>query len=284
MSQLYNTSTTLHTQTWTKSHITINVQFYFAACYVPAASWSPYGASWYGGCNTWKLQEKDSECLNNSDNFNYPKLNIWQSASYTLMGLVSFLFSGYMGRLSDAYGRKFFFIFFCICKVIGYIPLLIVDNIWYNMALTPIAGLTGGNNSATPIMIAYGADVIPEDERTLAFAIMYFLGGIGLLIGSVAGAVIEIYYGFYWIFVAIVGIWTVLIIFCLIFQYESLKPENRKPFETKCYNPFSPLLKLRAHPVVFWIGILQLFISLPETGVVDMATMIVDDLLGIYFI
>eukprot|EP01084_Bolivina_argentea_P252870 424596_1 len=258
------------------------VIFYFAGSYEQASWFAPYGASWFGGCRTWEDQQKNSDCLSNDDNYDYTTYNFNISIFVSLAGLVSFLFSGYIGRLSDAYGRKWIFILYLVTKLIPNIPLLFTDNIWYNFYLYPITGLNGGMNSATPIMIAYMADIISEEQRTLALGIMYVCGGIGLLIGAATGAIVTIIYGFYMNFWVVCMMWASLIVFSLFFQYESLPKELRKPMRSgQCYNPFRPLCQLTKHPIVFWIGILQLFISLPETGIIDMATVIVDDLLHV---
>ena len=135
------------------------VIFYFAGSYESAAWFSPYGASWFGGCRTWAEQANGSDCLANDDNYDYATYNFNLSIFVSLAGLVSFLFSGFIGRLSDAYGRKFFFIFYLFAKLIPWIPLLFTDNIWYNFYLYPMVGLNGGMNSATPVMIAYMADM-----------------------------------------------------------------------------------------------------------------------------
>eukprot|EP01084_Bolivina_argentea_P112406 200470_1 len=92
------------------------VVFYFTGSYETASWFSPYGASWFGGCRTWAKQQKNSDCLSDDDNYDYMTYNFNMSIFVSVAGLISFLFSGYIGRLSDAYGRKWIFILYGITR------------------------------------------------------------------------------------------------------------------------------------------------------------------------
>ena len=70
-----------------------------------------------------------------------------------------------------------------------------------------------------------------------------------------------------------------MFIYVYKFLPESLSPQNRKPFTLKNLNPFTPIcncIRVR-HPIVFWIAMIQFFISLPETGVLDMSVVFILD-------
>lgn len=72
--------------------------FYTFAIYEGSAWITPFGSSWFGGCKT-----RDSQNSGNIDNCNndYNSWNMWSTGSLSIQGLISFLFSGYIGRLSD---------------------------------------------------------------------------------------------------------------------------------------------------------------------------------------
>ena len=84
-------------------------------------------------------------------------------------------------------------------------------------------------------------------------------------------------------FMAIAIIWLFTLLFTVFFLPETLNEEHRKDLSLLKYNPFSPLRDLcvgiKYNPVVFWIAIVEFFVSLPETGVLDtMLVYVLDDL------
>ncbi|ETO20392.1 hypothetical protein RFI_16825 [Reticulomyxa filosa] len=72
-----------------------------------------------------------------------------------------------------------------VTSAIPFVPFLFGKNIWPYFGLSLLMGLNGSNNSSTPIMNAYVADILPAHLRTMGYSLMYLAGGIGLLLGSV---------------------------------------------------------------------------------------------------
>ena len=70
-----------------------------------------------------------------------------------------------------------------------------------------VGGLNGSNNSATPVAIAYVSDIIPSAQRTVAYGLMYLMGGIGLFIGASLAIVISIIWNDYANFIVIMIIY-----------------------------------------------------------------------------
>ena len=146
---------------------------YIAAGYMPSVFMPAYGAEWFAGCT-----DSDEDC-----DFDYTSYQFYQSLFMSIRGLVSFLFAGFIGRASDAYGRKIFLILNVVFSFLPYIPLLFVYNLWPYFFFYVLMGLNGSNNSATPVMAAYISDSLPPHLRTVGYGAVYCIAGVGLFAG-----------------------------------------------------------------------------------------------------
>eukprot|EP01084_Bolivina_argentea_P207425 353901_1 len=237
---------------------------YIAAGYMPTVFMSAYGAEWFAKQNC-----SDDDCP-----FDYATWTFYSSLFLSLRGVIAFLFASYIGRLSDAYGRKRFIYMHIITSVLPTLPLLFWYNMWPYFTLYLFGGLNGSNNSATPIMISYISDIIPSKHRTMAFGLMYIMGGLGLFIGAISAIIISIIWNDYVNFIIVTLLYAFQCIYCWKFMDESLTVSNRKPIGTNIedkFNPFRPLMRIKHHPIVFVCCIISFLISLPETGVLDTA-------------
>ena len=240
------------------------VCMYIAVGYMPTVFMSAYGAEWFSIHN-----DNGPETA-----YNYTKWTFYSSLFLSLRGVVAFLFAGFIGRLSDRYGRKKFFYLALITNSLPIIPLIFFKNIWPYFAFYIFGGLNGSNNSATPAAIAYVSDIIPSTQRTVAYGLMYLMGGIGLFIGASLAIIISIIWNDDANFIVIMIIYLCLTIYVYFFIKESLSDNNRVHNHNNnkwWFNPFSPLLHIRDHPIVYKCCIISFLISLPEVGVIDTA-------------
>merc|ERR1712113_72684 len=121
-------------------------------------------------------------------------------------------------------------------------------------------------------MMAYMSDILPEHQRTMGYAVAYAFCAIGLFVGVGMAITFSIFFGDASNFIAITILDIIQLIYCYFMVEESLKVQNRKPFTTKNLNPLRPLYHCCCyHPIVLWIAVVQFFISLPETGILDMS-------------
>lgn len=242
--------------------------FYSTAGLMPAVFMSAYGAEWFS------KQECDATA-DDDCKYDYAKWTFYNSLFLSFRGAMSFLFSGFIGSLSDAYGRKPFFYLGLIISALPFIPLCFFYNLWPYFIFNSFCGLNGSGNSFTPVMIAYVSDIIPASHRTVAFGLMYLMGGIGLFTGSLISIFVSILWSDDINFYVIVCIYFILMLYTFQCIQESLTVHSKKEIssKSKCQscNPFVSLMHIRDHAVVFNAAIIAFMISLPETGVIDTA-------------
>jgi len=70
----------------------------------------------------------------------------------------------------------------------------------------------------------------------------------------------------------------VLCFFYMIIFPETLPPEKRRPINKKLFkNPFLPLMYLKKNPVVLWMGLLSVILTLPDTGITNIVIVVFSD-------
>ena len=95
------------------------VCMYISVGYMPSVFMSAYGAEWFS------IHGDNGPGVG----YNYTKWTFYSSLFLSLRGVIAFLFAGFIGRLSDKYGRKPF-LFTLITNSLPIIPLIFVYNIW----------------------------------------------------------------------------------------------------------------------------------------------------------
>ena len=233
-------------------------------------------------------------------NDNDAKYSYWNGIFVSISGIFGFLTQGYIGKMSDIYGRKPLMIFVWCTIFFSVCWLTLTKNIWYYLVLLPFGEMNGSFGSIPTVLQASLADVIHPEHRTMAFGVLFGVAGIVVIVASVATALIEDYYGTQ-AAIFVFDISMIITLLYLIFVYKEtltvekqeknrlkyhklsiLRKENEIKNRTNCiiiclkriFEPLSPLLKMKDNKLIFWFGIIALFVGLPESGV--------DDLLSVY--
>eukprot|EP01084_Bolivina_argentea_P119014 211087_1 len=119
-------------------------------------------------------------------------------------GGLAFLFEGYLGRLSDIYGRKSIMYFTWSLLFIPYFPMIFTKNVWFFLILSPLISLCGALGGVPTVLQAAIADtIISKKNRTTIFAMLYGIGGIIVLIASITTQIVTHYFNdqiVFWIF------------------------------------------------------------------------------------
>ena len=222
-----------------------------------------YGAQWMAGCR------KFNSVNNNCDNYNYTKFNYYNSLFVSGIGIVAFIFSPYIGRLSDSFGRKPFTLFTLIASLLPRLSILFFNNLYIFWSLWLITGLNGGKDSTSPAMMAHITDVLPNNLNSIGFGLLQAAIGTSLF-GACCATLISWLYGDYYVWIAMVILCTFTIIYCMIFVPESLSKENKKPLKEK-FNPCKYIINLSHigdNPIVLWIALIQFIRSTFDFGVI----------------
>lgn len=177
----------------------------------------------------------------------------WLMFSFAIM---QFIFMPILGNLSDAYGRKPILLGSLLVLSINYMIMGLAQS----LTLLIIGRLISGIGSATfSTCNAYIADSTSTEERAQYFGLMGAAFGLGFVIGPALGGFLG-EFGSRVPFFATAGLIFFNLILGLIFLPESLKQENRRPFEPGRANPFSALKQISHFKVAFGIiGVMFLY-------------------------
>lgn len=229
----------------------------------------------------------------------------WNGIFTSLSGVLGFLFQGYIGQLSDIIGRKKMMIIIWFAMFLSTWWLTFTRNAWVYLALMPISEMNGSFGGIPTVLQASLADVIYPTHRTLAFGTLYGLAGLVVIVASILTAVVENSFGITYVMI-VYDISMGLTLFWLVFVYkETLSIEKREinkikyekmnqelRFKYKESNscvylckrilmPFRPLLHIRDNKIIFWFGIIALFVGLPESGIDDLLASYCYQILGL---
>eukprot|EP01084_Bolivina_argentea_P096836 174074_1 len=252
----------------------------FLSSYMVSAFISGYGAAWFSGCKSIK---EDNNC---DKDLNYDEYNIFLQISNSILGLLSFIFAGMIGHLSDIYGRKIFLYFQLFTNWIPYIPMLFYNNMYLFLGLRTLVGLNGSVSILCPAHLGYIADSLPQNQRLKGFSTIYIMGGISLLSGTLATFAISSYINDHFNFYVI----NILFVITLVYLTWIVKPlpnvcykeiSIRDKFNIKHhYNPFGPLKYLCSNSVVLWISLSSSLVTLQATGLIDICIVVFSDVLN----
>lgn len=148
--------------------------------------------------------------------------------------VMQFLFGPVIGNLSDRYGRKAVLLLSLGMLAADYLVLALAGSIW----LIFLARLVNGVTSATyGTASAYIADISTPQQKAQRFGLIGAAFGAGFILGPAVGGMLG-EYGTRAPFLAAAVVAALNLIFGAIVMRESLKPENRRPFDWRRANPF----------------------------------------------
>ncbi len=179
----------------------------------------------------------------------------WLTFAYAFM---QFIFSPILGGLSDKYGRRPILLISLFGFGIDYIFMGFAPTIAWLFIGRLISGISGASITTAG---AYIADVSPPEKRAQNFGLIGVAFGLGFIIGPVIGGILG-QHGARIPFFAAAGLALVNWLYGYFILPESLKPENRRPFDWKRANPIGSLNNIRRYPLILSLVISLVFIYL----------------------
>ncbi len=172
----------------------------------------------------------------------------WLTFAYAFM---QFLFSPFLGNLSDRFGRRPILLFSLFGFGVDYIFLSLAPTIGWLFVGRIIAGITGASFTTAT---AYIADISLPEDRAKNFGLVGAAFGLGFIIGPVIGGLLGAY-GARVPFIAAAVLTFINFLYGYFVLPESLSPENRRSFDWKRANPFGALKHLKKYPAVSALAI-----------------------------
>lgn len=167
----------------------------------------------------------------------------WLMFSYAI---VQFFFSPVIGNLSDRFGRRPVLLGSLLGFGIDFLITAFAPTIGWLFLGRTLAGVTGASMTTAT---AYIADVSAPEKRAQNFGLVGAAFGLGFIIGPVIGGVLG-QYGSRIPFFAAAGLAFLNFLYGYFILPESLKPEDRRPFDWKRANPVGSLLHIKKYPVI----------------------------------
>src|SRR3984893_2783969 len=177
----------------------------------------------------------------------------WNGWFALVFALMQFVFSPFLGVLSDKFGRR---------------PVILLSNLglgldYIVMALAPAIGwlflgriISGITTSSIPTAMAYIADVTPKEKRASAFGMIGMAFGVGFAFGPAIGGLLGSVTPrlAFWVSA---GLSLTNWLYGYLFVPESLPAERRKNFSLGRANPIGSLVLLRSHPELWRLAVIQ---------------------------
>ncbi len=158
----------------------------------------------------------------------------WLIAAFAIM---QFLFSPLMGNLSDRFGRRPVLLASLLGFGIDYIFLVFAPSIEWLFVGRVIAGIMGASFTTAS---AYIADISEPEKRAQNFGMIGAAFGLGFIIGPALGGILA-KYGLRAPFIGAAALTLLNWLYGFFVLPESLKPENRRPFQWARANPIGSL-------------------------------------------
>jgi MFS transporter, DHA1 family, tetracycline resistance protein len=163
-------------------------------------------------------------------------------------GWLSFIFAAFqficspiVGNLSDRFGRRPVLLCSLLGFALDFVALALAPNLAWLFIARAVSGMFGATNGPAQSVIA---DVTPPEGRSRLFGFIGAAFGIGFVLGPALGGVLG-EFGHRLPFYAAALLASANFLYGLFFLPETLKPENRRPFDWKRANPIGSLLSVR---------------------------------------
>lgn len=159
---------------------------------------------------------------------------VWGGLLSTVFAVMQFLFSPILGSLSDAVGRRPVLLVSLFVMALDYLIMAVAGTMWLLLLGRVLGGITAATHSTAG---AYIADISPPEKKAANFGLLGAAFGAGFVLGPLMGGLLGELGTRAPFYAAAV---LVLLNFALgwFVMGETVKKENRRPFEWRRANPF----------------------------------------------
>ena len=162
---------------------------------------------------------------------------LWGGILTTAFAVMQFLFSPFIGALSDSFGRRPVLLVSLLVMAADYIVMALAGSIWLLLAGRIVGGITAATHSTA---MAYMADISAPHEKAARFGLIGAGFGIGFVLGPVLGGLLA-EYGTRAPFLAAAFLAFGNVILGSFVLKETVTDKTRRRFEFRRANPFGAL-------------------------------------------
>ncbi|KAB2664561.1 TCR/Tet family MFS transporter [Brucella tritici] len=162
---------------------------------------------------------------------------------------MQFLFAPMIGNLSDRFGRRPVLLASIFTFALDNLICALAVSYWMLFVGRVLAGISGASFATAS---AYIADVSDDSNRARNFGLIGIAFGVGFALGPVLGGLLGEFgprvpfYG-----AAFLSFINFILAYFLL--PETLKRENRRPFQIARANPLGALKQMRSYPGIGWV-------------------------------
>jgi MFS transporter, DHA1 family, tetracycline resistance protein len=172
----------------------------------------------------------------------------WLALSYALF---QFLFGPVIGNLSDRFGRRPVLLISLAGFVVEFAAMALAPTLAWLFFARILSGISGASNAPAQSAIA---DIAAPEDRARLFGLLSAAFGIGFVLGPAIGGILG-EFGHRVPFYAAAVLTFGNFVYGLIACKETLKPENRRPFDWRRANPVGAFQQARKLPGIVPIAI-----------------------------
>ena len=184
----------------------------------------------------------------------------WLTFTFAIM---QFIFSPILGGLSDQFGRRPVLLVALLGFALDYLFLAFAPSLAWLFVGRALAGITGASITTAT---AYIADISVKENRAQNFGMIGAAFGLGFIVGPIIGGLLGSY-GARVPFMVAAALTFINFLYGYFILPESLKKENRRPFEWKRANPVGSLQQLKKYPSLRGLVISYILIYLAAHAV-----------------
>lgn len=181
----------------------------------------------------------------------------WIGIFSTVWALSQFVGSPILGALSDRFGRRPVLLISLFGLAFDYLVMAFAPALWWLFVARVVSGFTAAGMA---VANAYIADVTPPEKRAQTFGLIGAAWGVGFIVGPALGGFLGDF-GLRIPFFAAAALTFVGALYGVFVLPESLKREDRAPFEWRKANPVGSLGFLAAHRELLPLSLVNLLMQ-----------------------
>ena len=181
----------------------------------------------------------------------------WIGIFSTVWALAQFVGSPILGALSDRFGRRPVLLISLFGLAFDYLIMAFAPALWWLFVARVVSGFTAAGMA---VANAYIADVTPPEKRAQTFGLIGAAWGVGFIVGPAIGGFLGDF-GLRIPFFAAAALTFVGALYGVFVLPESLKREDRAPFEWRKANPVGSLGFLAAHRELLPLSLVNLLMQ-----------------------